>query len=70
MKRRLALKSEHLSDLTNDDLALVAGGTLTGMYPTINVPCHTVHDKCFNVAIRTLNSDCPTYGCLTGTTSV
>ena len=49
MQRRLALKSEHLSDLTNDDLALVLGGTLTGMYPTINVPCPTVHEKCANI---------------------
>jgi hypothetical protein len=54
MKRRLSLKSEHLTQLTPDVLASVAGAApptrdcevpsidyrcLTGMYPSINEPC-------------------------------
>ncbi|HEX8002028.1 MAG TPA: hypothetical protein VF519_04970 [Mycobacteriales bacterium] len=58
MKRRLALRAEHLTDLTTDELANVAAGqqvTLptqrcTGYYPSLNAPC-------------------PTTDCFTGTTS-
>jgi len=50
--RRLTLKSEHLTELTNAELHVVAGGQatqtcerptidrcLTGYYPSINAPC-------------------------------
>lgn len=55
--RRLTLRSEHLADLTPDDLAAVNGGApptlktcerptidrcLTGYYPSINAPCETL----------------------------
>ena len=50
MKRRLTLKSEHLTELTRTDLAGIAGavqpGTLrecmTGFYPTLERPCESV----------------------------
>jgi len=74
MKRRLSLKSEHLADLTPNDLASVAGGTttdlLTGYYPSINAPC--VSERvCLQVAaLPTLRTPCPTLdGCFTGTTT-
>ena len=47
MKRHLALKSERLTELTNEDLASVAAGAVTtncftGIYPSINSPCTTL----------------------------
>lgn len=56
MKRRLTLKSEHLSELTAGELTAVLGGALptkdcerptidrclTGYYPSINAPCETL----------------------------
>jgi hypothetical protein len=56
MKRRLTLKSEHLTELTSAEMSLVAGGKpdipsldnrcLTGMYPSINMPCPTIEAQC------------------------
>ncbi|HEV2889837.1 MAG TPA: hypothetical protein VGX28_05625 [Frankiaceae bacterium] len=59
MKRRLALNSEYLSDLSSDEMSNVfAGATRTGVYPTFDRPCPT------------LQVECPTLdGCFTGTTS-
>jgi len=73
MKRRLALKSEYVSELTTNELASVAGGAttdcFTGYYPTINAPCPTVQD-CFVIApILSLQRPCPTGDCFTGTTT-
>lgn len=74
MKRRLALKREHLSELTPTDLVSVAGGTttdlFTGYYPSINAPCLSER-VCVELApIPTRNSPCPTLnGCFTGTTA-
>jgi hypothetical protein len=42
MKRHLTLRSEHLAQLTPDDLASVAGGTtqlFTGWFLTLDRPC-------------------------------
>ena len=67
MKRRLSLKSEHLSELTSGELTAVAGaGSLTGVYPTINTPCPSVQE-CI-ASIPTLQRECPTERCFTGTT--
>jgi hypothetical protein len=46
MKRCLTLRTEHLAELTSDELGSVAGGTVTnrtctGIYPSINYPCTT-----------------------------
>jgi len=45
MKRRLALRTERLTELSPGDLGSVAGGTtttlFTGYYPSINAPCTT-----------------------------
>lgn len=67
MKRRLALKSEYVSELTTDELSSVAGGAtpgcpLTGNYPTLR--------DCFELApLLSLHRPCPTLdGCFTGTT--
>lgn len=65
MKRRLALKSEHLAELTPQDLAGVAGGyqelptrrCFTGIYPSINWPCPTIDEPCFEIRQTPL---CPT----------
>lgn len=65
MKRRLALKSEHLAELTPHDLAGVAGGIqelptrrcFTPVYPTIHRPCPTVDDPCIEIQQTPL---CPT----------
>lgn len=71
MKRRLALKSEHLAELTPNDLASVAAGAttqcFTGYYPSINAPC--VSERvCVELApIPTLDTPCPTTNCFTGT---
>ena len=43
MKRTLALKAEHLTELSTADLAQVAGGAL---YPTLDRPCPTVDYAC------------------------
>ena len=64
MKRRLTLRSEHLTELTRTDLAAIAGAAqdlptqkcFTGVYPTINTPCPTVQD-CFEIRQTPL---CPT----------
>ena len=72
MKRHLALKSEYLAPLTADEMSSVAGGArtladcLTGMYPSINMPCPIDNSEliCYQVTNR-----CPTTYC-TGTTSV
>ena len=73
MKRRLALKSEYVSELTTNELASIAGGAtygcFTGYYPTINAPCPTVDDCIAVGAIPSVNSPCPTDGCFTGTTT-
>ena len=66
MKRRLSLKSEHLTELTRTDLAGVAGGIqeiptrkcFTAVYPTINTPCRTV-DDCWAVDLTPI---CPATG--------
>lgn len=66
MKRRLTLKSEHLTELTRTDLAGIAGGIqeiptrkcFTGVYPTINTPCPTVQE-CWAIERTPL---CPTEG--------
>lgn len=55
MKRRLTLKSEHLSELSAGELGAVHGGALTntcerptidrcltGYYPSLNAPCETL----------------------------
>ena len=65
MKRRLTLKSEHLTELTGSELSAVAGGLatercFTGVYPTINTPCPTT-DCIYIGQIPTLD------GCFTGT---
>jgi hypothetical protein len=43
VKRHLTLRSEHLAELSTNDLASVAGGTttdlFTGNYPSLNAPC-------------------------------
>ena len=71
MKRRLALKSEYLSDLTTAELTAVAGGVtggcLTGVYPTFDRPCPT--DNIAIAALPTLNTPCPTTDCFTGTSA-
>lgn len=42
MTRRLALRTEHLTELSAGDLAAVLGGQgLTGYYPTLERPCDT-----------------------------
>ncbi|HEV2889839.1 MAG TPA: hypothetical protein VGX28_05635 [Frankiaceae bacterium] len=67
MKRRLALHSEYLSDLSTTELASVAGGIqsdgcMTGVYPTLNTPCNT--DKVCLAVDRI-----PSYDCFTGTSA-
>ncbi len=63
--KRLTLHSEHLSDLSTDELASVAGGAtvvcLTGVYPTIDRPCLS-EDVCL------VGGPIPTGNCFTGTT--
>ena len=63
--KRLALKSEYVSELTSQDLASVAGGVtgacFTGVYPTFDRPCPSVQE-CIDVA------PLPTTNCFTGTT--
>jgi hypothetical protein len=70
MKRHLALKSEYVIELSNDELSRVAAGvTLTGYYPSLNAPCYTT--DCFVIGdVRSVNAPCPSWDCLTGTTSV
>lgn len=73
MKRRLALKSEYLSELTTRELTAVAGGVtgacFTGVYPTFDRPCPTL-DGCFAIgAIPSVNRECPTTDCFTGTSA-
>ena len=56
MNRRLTLKREHLTELSTAEMAAVAGGypnlpsihdrCLTGMYPSINMPCPTIDESC------------------------
>lgn len=62
--KRLALKSEYLSELTNLELASVAGGVtgacFTGVYPTFDRPCPSVQ-ACIDVG------PIPTTNCFTGT---
>jgi hypothetical protein len=46
--RRLALRREHLTELTPYDLSSVAGGTsrlLTGYYPSLNAPCTEIVER-------------------------
>lgn len=68
MKRHLTLRSEHLSELTTNELGSVHAGQqelptrrcFTGYYPSINAPCPTT--DCFEiVTIQSINSPCPTY---------
>lgn len=43
--RRLSLRAEHLTALSEDDLGAVAGGTtqlFTGYYPSLNAPCTVI----------------------------
>lgn len=65
MQRRLALKSERLSELTSNELASVAGGVtggcLTGVYPTFDRPCPSLQE-CIELG------PIPTTDCFTGTT--
>ncbi|HEV2889841.1 MAG TPA: hypothetical protein VGX28_05645 [Frankiaceae bacterium] len=57
MKRRLTLKSEHLTELTSAEMAAVAGAykelqtgeCFTGIYPSINWPCPTIQANCPSV---------------------
>jgi hypothetical protein len=53
MKRRLSLHSEHLAELTPNELGAIVGGPqdpkslvcLTGVYPTINYDCTEVVER-------------------------
>lgn len=48
MARRLALRTERLTELSAGDLAAVAGGTtqlFTGNYPSLNAPCTQIVDN-------------------------
>lgn len=56
MKRRLTLKSETLTELTDAEMAALAGGyalptekCFTGIYPSINAPCPTIEAHCPSV---------------------
>lgn len=57
MNRRLTLKSEYLAELTDAEMAAVAGAyqvpptekCFTGMYPSINMPCPTIEAVCPSV---------------------
>ena len=55
MKRRLVLRSEHLTELTDAEMTALAGGQdlpsyhCTGYYLTLNAPCPTVQEC---IAIR------------------
>lgn len=70
MKRRLALKSEYLSELSTTELSAVAGGVtgacFTGVYPTFDRPCT---DTVAIAALPTVNTPCPTTDCFTGTSA-
>lgn len=72
MKRRLALRSERLSDLSATELAVVAGGVTgacwTGYYRTLEAPCDSVQDCIVIGPILSVNRPCPTGDCFTGTT--
>lgn len=51
MKRRLTLRTERLTELSQDDLGSVAGGTttlFTGYYPSINAPCTSLLTEAVN----------------------
>ena len=55
MARTLTLRTEHLTELSQNDLSAVVGGAITlicvptqrgctGYYPTLNAPCDTVQN--------------------------
>lgn len=64
MKRRLSLKSEHLTELTPNDLSAIAGGIqelptrrcFTPAYPTLHHPCPTLDGACIAIEYTPL---CP-----------
>lgn len=66
MKRRLTLRSEHLAELTSDELTGVAGASVA--YLTIHRPCPTVQECIYIAPVLTLQRECPTERCFTGTT--
>ncbi|HEX8002029.1 MAG TPA: hypothetical protein VF519_04975 [Mycobacteriales bacterium] len=72
MKRRLALRSERLTNLSETELGVVAGavsgGCLTGYYRTIEAPCPSVQECIVIGPLPSINDACPTNGCFTGTT--
>lgn len=64
MQRRLALKSEYVSELSTVELSRVAGGATvgcwTGYYMTINAPCPSINECIAIGPIPSVNRPCPT----------